>query len=128
MEPLLEITSDQLIESGHLYLAQPPLYRIVSGKDSHWALTEADKTHILEGLRKNSKPEITRFKGLGEMMPGTLYGTTMDPARRNLLKVAIPAGQALETDRVISELMGKDPAPRFKFIMNSADEVQALDV
>ncbi|MCP4868495.1 MAG: type IIA DNA topoisomerase subunit B [Proteobacteria bacterium] len=118
----------QLIDRGHVYLAQPPLYRIQVGKESHWALDEAHKAEILAGLRKGSRPELTRFKGLGEMMPKTLYRTTMDPTRRNLLKVHIPHGQRLETDRVMTDLMGKDPARRFEFIMGSADQVEALDV
>jgi DNA gyrase subunit B/topoisomerase-4 subunit B len=118
----------QLIDDGFVYLAQPPLYRIVAGKESFWTTTEEHKARVLRGLRKNIKPEITRFKGLGEMMPGTLFATTMDPTRRTLLKVTIPPGERLETDRVMSELMGKDPAPRFHFIMSSASQVEALDV
>ena len=118
----------RLIDHGFIYLAQPPLYRIVAGKESYWTTTEEHKTRVLTSLRKNVKPEITRFKGLGEMMPGTLFATTMDPTKRTLLKVDIPEGERLETDRVMSELMGKDAAPRFRFIMDSADEVQALDV
>jgi len=117
-----------LIDAGHVYLAQPPLYRIVAGKHKHWALDEPHKAEILSDLPGNVKPEITRFKGLGEMMPGTLYGTTMDPARRNLLQVTIPKSQRLKTDRVISDLMGKDPSRRFSFIMESAGQVDALDV
>jgi len=118
----------QLIDAGFIYLAQPPLYRIVAGKESYWATTEAHKAEVLRRLRKNARPEITRFKGLGEMMPGTLFATTMDPTKRTLLKVEIPEGERLETDRVMSDLMGKDPAPRFDFIMSSAEQVQALDV
>ena len=118
----------RLIDEGHVYLAQPPLYRVQVGKETHWALTEPHKAQILKSLRKGSKPEITRFKGLGEMRPGTLFRTTMDPTRRNLLRVDIPAGQKIETDRVMTDLMGKDPQRRFEFIMGSADQVQALDV
>ena len=118
----------QLIDAGFIYLAQPPLYRVVAGKESYWATTEAHKAEVLRRLRKNARPEITRFKGLGEMMPGTLFATTMDPTKRTLLKVEIPEGERLETDRVMSDLMGKDPAPRFDFIMSSAEQVQALDV
>ena len=101
---------------------------MVAGKESYWATTEAHKNFVLANLRKNVKPEITRFKGLGEMMPGTLFATTMDPGRRTLLQVEVPEGERLETDRVMSELMGKDPAPRFDFIMSSAEQVEALDV
>ena len=118
----------RLIEAGHVYLAQPPLYRIQYGKESHWARDEGEKERILRRLRKNARPEITRFKGLGEMMPKTLFRTTMDPERRQLLQVRVPPGEVLETDRVVGELMGKDPAPRFIWIMDNAEQVQALDV
>ena len=118
----------KLIDAGHVYLAQPPLYRVIAGKDTHWARTEGHKVRILESLRKNVKPEVTRFKGLGEMMPATLYRTTMDPALRSILQVDIPGDQVLETDRVIGELMGKDPSKRFDFIMGSADDVSTLDI
>ena len=118
----------ELIVAGHVYLAQPPLFRIIAGKQTQWALTEAEKVRILHGLRKNVNPEITRFKGLGEMMPGTLYRTTMDPALRSLLQVTIREGEALETDRTISDLMGKDVSRRFSLIMGGVDEVQALDI
>jgi DNA gyrase subunit B/topoisomerase-4 subunit B len=118
----------QLISAGHVFLAQPPLYRIQAGKESHWALDEGHKASIISRLRKGSKTEITRFKGLGEMMPKTLFRTTMDPERRTLLRVEVPDGQALETEKVMSELMGKDPSRRFDFIMGNADMVEALDV
>ncbi len=118
----------QLIESGNVFLAQPPLYRIDVGKETNWALTDHHKNQILKGLRKNASPNITRFKGLGEMMPDVLYRTTMDPAYRSILGVCIPEWQALETDRVVSELMGKDPSCRFRFIMSSASQVDALDL
>ena len=118
----------KLIDGGHVFLAQPPLYRIQYGKESHWARDEEEKERILRRLRKNAKPEITRFKGLGEMMPKTLFRTTMDPQRRQLLQVRVPPGEVLETDRVMGEIMGKDPAPRFLWIMNNAEDVDALDV
>ncbi|HCP44895.1 MAG TPA: DNA topoisomerase IV subunit B [Deltaproteobacteria bacterium] len=118
----------ELINSGHVYLAQPPLFRIIAGKQTQWALTEREKERILHKLRKNVNPEITRFKGLGEMMPGTLYRTTMDPALRSLLQVTIREGEALETDQTISDLMGKDVSRRFNMIMGGVDEVQVLDV
>ena len=118
----------ELIQRGFIYLARPPLYRVQVGKETWWAFDDLHKTEIISGLRKNAKPEITRFKGLGEMMPKTLYRTTMDPARRTLLKVVIPEGDRLLTDRVMGDLMGKDPQRRFEFIMGSAEQVDSLDV
>jgi DNA gyrase subunit B/topoisomerase-4 subunit B len=116
-----------LIANGHVFLAQPPLYRIDVGKESFWALDDAHRDRILK-LHGNgrSNPEITRFKGLGEMMPKVLWETTMNPRTRRLLKVEI-ADQII-TDRVINELMGKDPSARFRFIMDRAEEAVELDV
>ncbi len=117
----------QLIRSGRVHLAQPPLYRIDLGKETHWALDDADRDRILAGHRKgNAKPEITRFKGLGEMMPKVLWETTLNPKTRRLLRVDI--ADALETDRVISDLMGKDASARFHFIMDRAEEADDLDL
>jgi len=117
----------ELIDAGRVFLAQPPLYRIDIAKDTHWALTDAHREAIIEGHRKgNAKVEITRFKGLGEMMPKTLWETTLNPETRRLLRVEI--ADALDTDRIVSELMGRDPAGRFNFIMENAEEAMALDV
>jgi DNA gyrase subunit B len=116
------------VDEGYVYIAQPPLYRIDVGKESYWALDEADRARILKKLPKNAKPEIQRFKGLGEMMPETLKETTLNPGKRRLLQVAIPDGERLETENTISALMGKDAAPRFAFIMDHAAEVEELDV
>ena len=117
-----------LIQAGHVYLAQPPLYRIDVGKESHWAADDVEKDRILSKLPARYKPEISRFKGLGEMMPKTLYATTLCPRRRRLLRVTIPDDAQLTTDQVISDLMGKDPAPRYSFIMSRAAQVDALDI
>jgi DNA gyrase subunit B/topoisomerase-4 subunit B len=116
-----------LITQGHVFLAQPPLYRIDVGKESFWALDDAHKARILK-LHGNGRgnPEITRFKGLGEMMPKVLWETTMNPRTRRLLKVEI--ADQIMTDRVINELMGKDPSARFRFIMDRAEEAEELDV
>jgi DNA gyrase subunit B/topoisomerase-4 subunit B len=116
-----------LIQEGYVYLAVPPLYRVDIGKTTHWAGDEADRDRIIEQHRKgNAKIETTRFKGLGEMMPKTLWETTLNPATRRLVQVSID--DALETDRVISDLMGKDASARFDFIMSRAEEAEALDV
>ena len=120
----------QLITSGHVFLAQPPLYRIDIGKDTSWALDDAHKDAILKQHTKNghgrSTPEITRFKGLGEMMPKVLWETTLNPRTRRLLRVEVT--DQIVTDRVINELMGKDASARFRFIMERADEAEELDV
>jgi DNA gyrase subunit B/topoisomerase-4 subunit B len=116
----------QLIRDGKVYLAQPPLYRIDVGKETHWALDDAHKAAILKKADGRAKPEITRFKGLGEMMPKVLWETTLNPRTRRLLRVEI--GDQIMTDRVINELMGKDPSARFKFIMERAEEAEELDV
>ncbi len=108
----------ELIRKGHVYIAQPPLYRIDVGKDTYWARDDAHKEEILAGLRANSKPEITRFKGLGEMPPQTLASTTLDARNRTLLKVSIESN--LDADRTFVELLGKDAGQRYKFIMDSA--------
>ena len=119
-----------LIRHGHVFLAQPPLYRIDIGKETHWALDEAQKQQILKtagrGPNGRATPEITRFKGLGEMMPKVLWETTLNPKTRRLLRVEI--SDQLVTDRVINELMGKDASARFRFIMDRADNVVELDV
>jgi DNA gyrase subunit B/topoisomerase-4 subunit B len=116
-----------LIASGRVFLAQPPLYRIDVGKETFWALDDPHRDRLLK-LHGNgrSNPEITRFKGLGEMMPKVLWETTMNPRTRRLLRVEIL--DHIITDRVINELMGKDPSARFRFIMDRAEEAEELDV
>ena len=116
----------ELIRAGHVFIAQPPLYRINVGKETYWAADERDKSRILGKQAKGKRVDITRFKGLGEMMPKTLWETTLNPKTRRLQRVSI--SDALQTDRVISELMGKDPQARFEFIMERAEEAEELDV
>src|SRR6476659_1366009 len=117
-----------LISAGKIYLAQPPLYRIDIGKETFWALDDGHKDSILKQHSKNGRgtPEITRFKGLGEMMPKVLWETTLNPRTRRLLRVEVT--DHIVTDRVINELMGKDASARFRFIMERADEAEELDV
>ena len=117
----------QLIANGRVFLAQPPLYRIDIGKESHWALDDAHRDRILKqhGNGRGS-PEITRFKGLGEMMPKVLWETTLNPKTRRLLRVEV--SDQIVTDRVINELMGKDASARFRFIMERAEDAEELDV
>ena len=115
-----------LITGGKVYLAQPPLYRIDVGKETHWALDERHKADVLKRIGGKGKIEITRFKGLGEMMPKVLWETTLNPRTRRLLRVDI--ADQIVTDRVINELMGKDPSARFRFIMDRAEQADELDV
>jgi DNA gyrase subunit B/topoisomerase-4 subunit B len=120
-----------LLEGGHVYIAQPPLYRIDAGKETHWALDEADKQRILDEIQqdgRNLKTDIQRFKGLGEMMPDTLDETTLAPDSRRLLQVDIPDAERMVTERTITELMGRDSSARFDFIMEHAAEADELDV
>jgi DNA gyrase subunit B/topoisomerase-4 subunit B len=116
-----------LITTGRVFLAQPPLYRIDVGKETYWALDDAHRDRLLK-LHGNGRAhaEITRFKGLGEMMPKVLWETTMNPRTRRLLRIEVV--DQIVTDRIINELMGKDPSARFRFIMDRAETAEELDV
>jgi DNA gyrase subunit B len=117
----------QLIENGHLYIAQPPLYQIKMGKTSHYTYTEAENAAFLKKLQASKKRyELQRYKGLGEMNPNQLWETTMDPAVRTLLQVAIE--DAVVADQTFNMLMGSEVAPRRRFITTHANEVRNLDV
>jgi len=116
----------KLIDNGHVYLALPPLYKIEVGKERHWVLDDAARDAVLRKAPKNAKPEISRFKGLGEMMPDDLKSTTLDPKKRSALRVVVE--NPLETDRIMNELMGKDASARFRFIMERASEARDIDV
>ncbi len=115
-----------LIADGRVYIAVPPLYRVDVGKETFWAADEQHRDQILADCDKRSKPEIMRFKGLGEMMPKDLWETTLNPATRRLLRVEVD--DQLETDRVVSDLMGRDASARFRFIMDRAEDAQEIDV
>ncbi len=115
----------ELIRRGHVYLAQPPLYRVDIGKETLWVDSDESLKKILSQPRRG-KPEIQRFKGLGEMMPETLRDTTLDPKRRQLIQVTI--GDELATDQAIQSLMGKDASSRYAFIMERAPEAEGLDI
>jgi DNA gyrase/topoisomerase IV subunit B len=115
----------ELIRSGHVYLAQPPLFRVDVGKETHWAADDQHLQRILASIKKG-KPEIQRFKGLGEMMPKTLRDTTLDPKKRQLIRVGIT--DELATDRTIHDLMGKDASMRYQFIMERAADADEIDI
>ena len=114
-----------LVRGGHIYIAQPPLFRIDAGKETYWALDEQERDRILTSLPKTVKPDISRFKGLGEMPAEDLKATTLDARRRRALRVVIEG--ELETDRILNELMGKDPQARFRFITERAQNAE-IDV
>jgi DNA gyrase subunit B len=116
-----------LIDAGHLFIAQPPLYRIENKKQIQYAYSEGDKDRILKEMGSASdKASISRYKGLGEMNPQQLWETTMDPAKRTLLLVSIE--DAAEADRTFDMLMGSAVPPRRRFITTHARDVRNLDV
>jgi DNA gyrase subunit B len=115
----------EIIEKGHLFIAQPPLYRIDAGKKLFYALTDEEKDKIINDLNGSSY-EIGRFKGLGEMPASDLKETTMSKKSRSLVRVAL--GSAEQASKTVCELMGKNAESRFKFIKEKAEFVQGLDV
>ena len=117
-----------LIDAGHVYLAQPPLYRVDIGKQTYWAADDPQRDELIRRHKGKGKVDIQRFKGLGEMMPSTLYKTTLDPLHRRLVQVQIPDDDRLAIETTITELMGRDPQARFHFVMNNAHEADELDV
>jgi DNA gyrase subunit B len=116
-----------LIETGHLYIAQPPLYLISHGKEKDYVYTEGEKEKLIKKITSNSgKYSLQRYKGLGEMNPDQLWDTTMNPDNRTLLQVNIE--DAAEADRTFDMLMGAKVPPRRRFIQTHASEVRNLDV
>ena len=115
----------ELVRRGHLYLAQPPLYRLTSGATSVYAKDDAHRAELEATKFKGKKVEVGRFKGLGEMNPQQLRETTMNPASRSLIRITLPPeyeGRAAVKD-LVDRLMGRDPAQRFMFIQNRAGEL-----
>ena len=116
----------ELIEHGHVYIAQPPLYKITAGRDTSYAYSEGEREGIMHQLKNRKKVSLQRYKGLGEMNAEQLWETTMDPERRTLLQVTIE--DAVNADEVFSMLMGDVVAPRKNFIQTHALEVKNLDI
>ncbi len=115
----------EIVRQGHLYLAQPPLFRLTAGKESVYARDEAHRTELEATVFKNKKVEVSRFKGLGEMNPQQLRETTMSTATRNLIRITLPAEheQRFAVKELVDQLMGRDPAHRYNFIQNRAGEI-----
>jgi topoisomerase-4 subunit B len=119
----------ELVRGGHLYLAQPPLYRLTQGAKSVYAMDDAGLARLSKSAFKaGSKIEVSRFKGLGEMPPAALKETTMDPKKRTLLKVMAPPETRAETNTMVENLMGRRPELRFQFIQDRARSVTVADL
>ena len=119
----------ELVRHGHIYLAQPPLYRLTQGAKSVYAMDDADRERKTKSAFKAGvKVEVSRFKGLGEMPPSQLKETTMDPARRTLLKVVAAPEERAATNELVESLMGRRPELRFQFIQERARTVAEVDV
>jgi len=117
----------ELINSGHLFIAQPPLYSIKSGKEKHWVYSDTEKEELLDKVKGSSrKTEVQRYKGLGEMSAEQLWETTMNPTTRTLLSVSVE--DAAKADHIFSMLMGGDVLPRKTFIQAHAKSVKNLDI
>jgi len=121
-------TMPEMIRAGKLYLALPPLYRLSHGGKTTYARDDAHKDELMATLFKGKKPEVGRFKGLGEMMPAQLKETTMDPKTRSLARISLPRAEEL-VESLVEDLMGRKPEPRFRFIQENAEfATEDLDV
>ncbi len=118
----------ELVKRGHVYLAQPPLYRLTQGAKSVYAMDDADRERKMKLFKPGVKVDVSRFKGLGEMPPMQLKETTMDPSKRTLLKVVAAPEERAATAELVESLMGRRPELRFQFIQDHARSVEEVDV
>jgi DNA gyrase subunit B len=117
---------DPLIYGGHLYIAQPPLYRVQAGKNVNYAFSDPQKEKLVASMNGRRSIMVQRYKGLGEMNPEQLWETTMDPEKRTMLRVDIT--DSIEAEDAVSTLMGDVVEPRKVFIQTHARNVKELDV
>ena len=118
----------ELIKEGHVYLAQPPLYKLEKNKKVWYAYSDEEFDNILKEVGRDQNNKIQRYKGLGEMDAEQLWETTMDPERRVLKKVVLDESMLSETDLTFNTLMGDQVAPRREFIETNAKYVSNLDI
>ena len=116
----------ELLEAGHVYLGRPPLYRIRHGKKTEWAWTDEQRDQVLATVKGNTKAEITRFKGLGEMTPKQLKETTLDPESRTLFRVTVDNFDL--ADRAVKDCFGKDSRLRYQLVMERSGEADEVDL
>src|SRR5690606_12970683 len=115
----------EVVRRGHLFLAQPPLYRLTSGKESVYARDDAHRAELEQTVFKGKRVEVARFKGLGEMNPQQLRETTLGPESRSLIRITLPPEfeQRAAVKELVDQLMGRNPEHRFNFIQNRAGEL-----
>ena len=116
----------RLIEDGYVYIAQPPLYKVSKGKMEKYVYSDEQLQRLLDEIGRDNKPDIQRYKGLGEMSPAQLWETTMNPATRSMYRVTIK--DAIAADEMFTLLMGDQVEPRREFIEQNAKLVAELDI
>jgi topoisomerase-4 subunit B len=120
----------ELVRRGHLFLAQPPLYRLTAGAKTLYARDDAHRAELEAAEFKGKNVEVSRFKGLGEMNPNQLKETTMSPDSRSLIKITLPGPyeERQAARDIVERLMGRDPALRFEFIQSRASAIDEEEI